>query len=87
MATMTAGKNGHLNQLERNDLERMRSSADIKRAKRIQDARAAVRSFAGDHVDVCAMALMTLRWTHPGRTITRTEVLARARANYPEAGI
>jgi hypothetical protein len=36
-------------------------------------------------VDIAAMALVSLRAAHPSRTITRSEVLERMRASYPEA--
>ncbi len=64
--------------------EALRNTADAKRRTRVAEAQEHVRSFAGEHIDICAMALITLRWIHPGETITRTMVKERVLAMYPD---
>lgn len=76
---------GYLKALEAQDGERMRTSADIKRAQRIEEARDYVRPFAGDHLDIFAMSAILLREEHGPGKVTPEMVYRRCRQSYPES--
>jgi hypothetical protein len=65
---------------ERQAAHARRLEADDRRRERVKAAQDRVRSFAGEHVDVCAMALLTLEWM--GRPATQRAVKDRVHSQY-----
>lgn len=68
---------------ERQQAQERRVLADARRRERFDAARDRVRAFAGEHVDVCAMALIMLEWARPSVPVTPAMVKERVRVGYP----
>src|SRR2546426_3561014 len=76
---------GRMQALAREDAERMRSSADVRRQARVEHARRRAAEILPGHVDIAAMALMLLEEVRGPGNVSRSMLIERCRQSYPDA--